>query len=243
MVSALYESTVAHVRRIDPPHSFTHRIYLWLIDLDAPPELSWWLKPFARFDGKDHFAESGPASIRSKVDAWLGERGIDLRGGQVLMLAGARVLGYVFNPITVYWCHDRSGEVVCVIAEVHNTYHGRHAYLLHPDAGGNASVGKEFYVSPFQTMEGEYRMHVPRPGAQLAVTVALRQNGETPLTATLRGVRRPADSRWLVRMLLSRPLLPQRVSALIRKHGVVLWLRKAPLTPRAPEAVGGQLNG
>jgi DUF1365 family protein len=104
-------------------------------------------------------------------------------------------------------------------------------------------VDKEFYVSPFQTMDGEYRMHVPRPGALLSVTVALRQNGDTSLTATLRGVRRPADSRWLVRMLLSRPLLPLRVSALIRKHGVALWLRKAPLAPRTPETVGGQLNG
>jgi DUF1365 family protein len=243
MVNQLYESTVAHVRRIDPPHSFAHQVYTWLVDLDAPPRLPWWLKPFARFDGRDHFTKSDPASIRSKVDAWLGERGIDLDGGQVLMLASARVLGYVFNPITVYWCHDRSGELVCVVAEVHNTYHGRHAYLLRPDAEGNATVDKEFYVSPFQTMDGEYRMHVPKPGALLSVTVALRQNGETPLTATLRGVRRPADSRWLVRMLLSRPLLPQRVSALIRKHGVALWLRKAPLVPRTPETVGGQLNG
>jgi DUF1365 family protein len=120
---------------------------------------------------------------------------------------------------------------------------GRYAYLLRPDAEGNATVDKGFYVSPFQTMDGEYRMHVPRPGALLSVTVALRQNGGTPLTATLRGVRRPADSRRLVRMLLSRPLLPQRISALIRKHGVALWLRKAPLAPRTPETVGGQLNG
>jgi len=242
-VNYLYESTVAHVRRIDPPHSFSHRIYQWLIDLDDPPRLPWWLKPFARFDGRDHFAESDAGTIRSKVDAWLGERGIDLRGGRVRMLASARVLGYVFNPITVFWCHHANGELACVVAEVHNTYGGRHAYLLHPDADGYAIVDKEFYVSPFQSMAGEYRMHVPKPEALLTVSVALRQDGETPLTATLRGVRRPASNRWLVRMLLARPLVPQQVAALIRKHGIVLWLRKAPLAPRTPETVGGQLNG
>jgi DUF1365 family protein len=242
-VPALYDSTVAHVRRIAPQYSFAHRMYQWFVDVDALPKFPWWLRPFARFDGRDHFAAADPGSIRSKVDAWLAERGVDLDGGQVLMLASARVLGYVFNPITVYWCHRPDGELACVIAEVHNTYRGRHAYLLYPDAEGGAEADKEFYVSPFQSMDGEYRMHLPRPAVLLAVTVALRQGGDTVLTATLRGVRRPADRRWLVRMVLARPLLPQRVSALIRKHGIVLWLRKAPITPRTPETVGGQLNG
>ncbi|WP_091291897.1 DUF1365 domain-containing protein [Amycolatopsis xylanica] len=229
MVTALYDATVAHVRRIDPPHSFAHQIYLWLVDLDDLPELPWYLKPFARFDGRDHFGPGDPGDIRSKLDAWLATRDVDLRGGKVAMLASARVLGYVFNPITLYWCHYPDGELACVVAEVHNTYKGRHAYLLHPDYDGSARTDKEFYVSPFQTMDGEYRMHVPPPDAFLAVTVALRQRGEVSLTATLRGVRRPAGRRALVRLLLARPLLPQRVSALIRKHGVTLWLKKAPL--------------
>jgi hypothetical protein len=83
MVRLRYESTVVHVRRIDPPYSFAHPVCLWLIDLDAPPRLPWWLKPFARFDSRDHVTKSDPASIRSKVDAWLGKHGIDLHGGQV----------------------------------------------------------------------------------------------------------------------------------------------------------------
>lgn len=243
MTAALYDATVAHVRRSDPPHSFAHRVYMWLIDLDEPPKLAPWFRPFARFDGRDHFTPGDASSIRSKLDSWLAERGVDLRGGQVLMLASARVLGYVFNPITVYWCHRPDGELECVVAEVHNTYHGRHAYLLRPDAEGRARADKEFYVSPFQTMDGEYRMHLPRPESLLAVTVALRQGERTPLTATLRGVRRPANSRWLLRLLLARPLLPQWVSLMIRKHGISLFLRKAPVTPRTPQTVGGQLHG
>jgi DUF1365 family protein len=243
VTAALYDATVAHVRRIDPPRSFAHRVYLWLVDLDAPPRLPWWARPFARFDDRDHFAAGDPRGIREKLDAWLAERDVDLRGGRVVMLAAARALGYVFNPVSVYWCHDPDGRLVCVVAEVHNTYGGRHAYLLRPDAAGRAHAGKEFYVSPFQAMDGEYRMRLPRPEALLSVTVALRHGTATPLVATLRGVRRPVNPRWLARLLLARPLLPQRVSALIRRHGVALWLRKAAVAPRTPQNAGGHLHG
>jgi DUF1365 family protein len=243
VTNALYDATVAHVRRIDPPHAFAHRVYLWRVDLDDLPRLPWWLRPFAGFDRRDHFVAADPRGIREKLDAWLAERGVDLRGGRVVMLAAARVLGYVFNPISVYWCHDPDGRLACVVAEVHNTYGGRHAYLLHPDDAGRARAAKEFYVSPFQEMAGEYRMRLPRPEALLDLTVALRRGNSTPLVATLRGVRRPVNPRWLVRLVLARPLLPQRVSALIRRHGVTLWLRKAAVVPRTPQNAGGQLHG
>ncbi|MEU8632373.1 DUF1365 domain-containing protein [Amycolatopsis sp. NPDC048633] len=243
VTNALYDATVAHMRRIDPPHSFAHRVYLWLVDLDAPPRLPWWARPFARFDDRDHFVAGDPRGIREKLDSWLAERGVDLRGGKVVMLAAARVLGYVFNPISVYWCHDDGGRLACVVAEVHNTYGGRHAYLLHPDEAGRARADKQFYVSPFQEMDGEYRMRLPHPEALLDLTVALRRGTSTPLVATLRGVRRPVNPRWLVRLVLARPLLPQRVSALIRRHGVALWLRKAAVVPRTPQNAGGQLHG
>ncbi|WP_326951599.1 DUF1365 domain-containing protein [Amycolatopsis sp. NBC_01307] len=243
VTTALYDATVAHVRRIDPPHAFAHRVYLWLVDLDAPPRLPWWARPFAGFDRRDHFVAGDDRGIREKLDGWLAERGVDLRGGKVVMLAAARVLGYVFNPISVYWCHGPDGALECVVAEVHNTYGGRHAYLLHPDEAGLARAEKEFYVSPFQEMDGEYRMRLPHPEALLDLTVALRRGGTTPLVATLRGVRRPASPRWLARLVLARPLLPQRVSALIRRHGIALWLRKAPVIPRTPQNAGGQLHG
>lgn len=243
MSAALYDATVRHVRRIDPPHSFTHRIPLWLIDLDAPSRLPRWLRPFARFDGRDHFAADAPGGIRAKLDAWLAARGVDLRGGRVVMLASARVLGSVFNPLTVYWCHDPAGRLECVVAEVHNTYGERHAYLLRPDGEGRSRAAKEFCVSPFQRPGGEYRMRLPRPGAMLDLTVALHSGGGTPLVATLRGVRRPVGPHRLARLVLARPPLPWRVPVLIRRHGIALWLRKAPVTPRQPQTAGGQPHG
>ncbi|MET0188265.1 MAG: DUF1365 domain-containing protein [Pseudonocardia sediminis] len=231
LAPAIYDSVVRHVRRKEQDYRFSHPIYLWLVDLDDMPRLPAWLRPFAGFRAKDHLGDPG-STIRENVDAYLAVHGIDLRGGQVLMLAHARVLGYVFNPISVYWCHDRDGDLACVIAEVHNTYGERHCYLLHPDPEGRASVEKDFYVSPFMTVDGQYSMLLREPTDRLAVSITLRQNDSIALTATLAGCRRPATTREVLRTVLRRPLVTQRTSALIRRHGIALWLRRLPVVPR-----------
>jgi uncharacterized protein len=225
---ALYDARVRHVRRVPPRRDFSHRVCLWLVDLDALPD-----RPFARFRAADHLGD--PArSIRANLDAWLARQGVDLGGGRVLMLAQARVAGYVFNPITLYWCHDPADRPACVVAEVHNTYGERHCYLLHPDTSGQDTVDKSLYVSPFLDPDGEYEMSVPRPDDRLSVAVVLRQHGSPALAATLRGTRRPVTRAALARLLLTGPLLPQRVSALIRAHGGALWARRVPVRPRTP---------
>jgi uncharacterized protein len=230
-VTALYDAEVRHVRRQVFQRAFTHRTYLWLVDLDELPELPRWLRPFARFEARDHLGD--PArTIRQNLDAWLATQGVDLAGGRVLMLANARSLGYVFNPITVYWCRYPDGSPACVVAEVHNTYGGRHCYLLRPDDAGRARVAKDFYVSPFLTVAGEYAMRLPEPDDRLALTITLRQDDRTALTATLAGTREPATPAALVRMLARRPLVTHRTSALIRRHGIALWLRRLPVVPR-----------
>lgn len=223
----IYDVLVTHTRRELIHRTFSHRAYMWLVDLDELPRLPWWVKPFARFESRDHLG-SPAKSIRENLTEWLGERGISLGSGQILMLANARVLGYVFNPLSVYWCHDASGALVCVVAEVHNTYGGRHCYLLRTDDHGRASVDKEFYVSPFLEVDGHYVMRLPKPDDRLSVTIALRQNGKTTFSATMRGERSTG-----LRMLLRRPLMPQRVSALIRRHGIALYFRRLPIVPRS----------
>lgn len=231
MSGELYEATVRHARHQSLPRAFAHRTYYWLVDLDAPPALPGWLRPFARFDARDHLGDPD-LGIRQNVDAFLAARGVDLRGGRVLMLANARVLGYVFNPLTVYWCHDPDGVLACVLAEVHNTYGERHCYFLRTDAAGRAETAKDFYVSPFLPVAGDYRMSLPVPGERLRIAITLRQHGDTALVATVVGDRRSATPAVLARMLLRHPLVPQRTSALIRRHGVALWLRRLPVVPR-----------
>ncbi|MFJ1606275.1 DUF1365 domain-containing protein [Streptomyces sp. NPDC088253] len=228
---ALYPCTVAHIRTAPTRYALRHRTYMWLTDPDHPPRLPFPLGPLARFDPRDHFDGEQP-SIRAGLDRFLAAHGVDLCGGPVVMLAHARVLGHVFNPLTLYWCHDPDGAPRCVVAEVHNTYGERHCYLLRPDGTGIARTEKEFYVSPFFPVDGEYRMRLPVPDSRLALTVRLERDGTRPFTATVRGTRRPATVGALLRQALRHPWSTAAVSAAIRIHGIRLCLRGLPVQPR-----------
>ncbi|WP_221889710.1 DUF1365 domain-containing protein [Streptomyces sp. WAC06614] len=231
-VPALYATEVRHTRLAPVTYTLRHRTYLWLVDLDRLPVLPRLLRPLARFDARDHFGGDAP-SLRAGLDAYLASRGVHGADGRVLMLAHARVLGHVFNPLTLYWCHDRSGRLVCAVAEVHNTYGRRHCYLLRPDGHGRDEVPKEFYVSPFFGVEGRYRMRLPLPGDRLDLTVQLRHgDGSVPLTATVRGTHRPAGVRTLLAAVLRHPWSTAGVSLGIRLHGIRLYLKGLPVQPR-----------
>ncbi|GGS30338.1 DUF1365 domain-containing protein [Streptomyces humidus] len=230
-VPALYSCRIAHVRTGPRRYALRHRTYLWLVDPDHPPRLPFPLRPLARFDPRDHFAGDRP-SIRTGLDAYLAAQGVRLDGGRVLMLTHARVLGHVFNPLTLYWCHGPDGDLRCVVAEVHNTYGGRHSYLLRPDATGSAGADKDFYVSPFFPVDGRYRMRLPPPGERLDLTVHLDREDGRAFTATVRGDRRAATAAALLRLALRHPWSTLAVSAAIRVHGARLYLRGLPVQPR-----------
>jgi uncharacterized protein len=243
VVSWLYEAEVGHQRLESLDDAFTHRLYLWLVDLDDLPRLPAPLRPFARFRAADHIGHPD-GTIRENLDAFLAARGME-RPARVRMLAHARVLGWVFNPITLYWCRDADGALVAVVAEVHNTYGGRHHYLLEvsddPEAG-RARVDKDFYVSPFFPVDGEYRMRVPEPGETLSATIVLRRDGGTAFVATLRGRRRPVTARTVLAAVLRHPAVTLRVSAAIRHRGIRLWARGLPVIARRPVDTGRGLD-
>jgi hypothetical protein len=206
-----------------------------LVDVDHLPTFPGPLAGLARFDARDHLAGGGDGadrSIRGAVDRFLRAEGIDLAGGSVWMLAAARVAGYVFNPLSVFWCFGADGDLVATIAEVHNTYGERHAYLLHPDSWGRATVDKAFYVSPFEEVVGHYEMRLPVPVADLDVAITLHRPAQEPFVATLRGRRRPASVGALMRAALRHPFAPLMVTVRIRRQGIALWWRGLPIVPR-----------
>jgi len=235
LTPALYRTRITHLRRAPVHHYFEHRGYSWYVDIDRLPRLPRWLRPFARFDARDHLDGDPNDSLRQRIDAFLDERGIDLRGGQITALMQARVLGYVFNPLSLYWCHDADGVLRHIVAEVHNTYGGRHAYLLPPDAGVPAMVMKKLYVSPFNAVDGYYLVRAPRPDAELNVTISLHRENQPAFVATMRGARRPANVRQVLRLQLTAPVAPLMGSLGIRVQGITLWLRRVPIEPR-PDA-------
>ncbi len=240
MNAALYRTRIMHGRTERVTHGFAYRHVMWLVDLDAVPQLPSALRFLGRFDAHDHLGDPG-STIRANVDAYLATEGVDLDGGRVLMLANARSWGYTFNPLSVFWCYDRSGSLAGVIAEVHNTYGERHCYLLRPDAEGRADTDKEFYVSPFFAVDGAYEMHFtdpqPRSGTEpadeLDLAITLRRGVGAPpvFRATLAG-RVDASRPSFLAGSLRHPFASYRVMALIRFEGIRLWLRRLPLVPR-----------
>jgi DUF1365 family protein len=238
--AAIYRTSIAHVRRTPLRNAFTYRSYSWYVDVDRLPALPLLLRPLAGFRVSDHLGDPD-GTLRGNVERFLATQGIALDGGRITMLAGARVLGHVFNPLSLFWCRDAAGELRCVVAEVHNTYGERHCYVLDTDSAGRARVPKAFYVSPFNEVEGEYRMKLPEPGERLAVAIVLERKGHQPFVATVDGERHVATVMTILATALAVPLAPLRVSTQIRWQGIKLWARRLPVIKRphhpAQEAV------
>ena len=227
---ALYDVRVGHRRSYPLENGFEYGGYLWLVDLDDLPVLPRGLGWAARFDAADHLGDP-TSTIKDNVVRFAALHGVD-DVDRVVMMANARSGPHVFNPLSTHWCYRADGSLACIVAEVHNTYGERHAYLLHPDDAGRAEAEKDFYVSPFNTVDGRYLMRFSGPGEQLHVTMALQVGGRTPFVATLRGRARAATGAAVVATILRWPFMSLWVAALIRWQGIRLWARRLPVVPR-----------
>lgn len=226
----IYDTVVTHVRSAPLRNTFSYKSFSWLIDLDALPRLPWYARAFASFQAADHFDGTAP-SIRAGLDRVLAAEGVrDV--ARAVMMASPRVLGYVFNPLSVHWCHRADGSLACVVAEVHNTYGERHAYVVRTDDRGRAEVDKAFYVSPFYDTAGSYTMSLPEPSDTVTQSVTLHRDGEPPFVASVRGTARPGTVGGLVRALARCPGASVGVALKIRLQGVRLWLRRLPVVTR-----------
>ncbi|MGV9480367.1 DUF1365 domain-containing protein [Gordonia aichiensis] len=233
----LVHSRITHTRLTPIRHAFTYRSVSWLVDIDQLPTLSGPMRVLAHFRAGDHFPEQviEGQTLRDRLDAHLRGVGIEPPGGTVLVLTSPRVAGYVFNPLSVYWCHHVDGSPAFAVAEVHNTYGGRHCYVVELDDHGRAEVEKEFYVSPFNDVSGRYRLRMPPPAdGRVAVSIVLEREGHEPFVASLSGRTEPATPRAILATQLRAPFAPLVVSARIRYQGIRLWARRLPIVPRPP---------
>ncbi|HET6699136.1 MAG TPA: DUF1365 domain-containing protein [Nocardioidaceae bacterium] len=233
-VPAAVRAQVLHRRHRPFRYEFGHGTSMWLVDV-ADPNAAFprWLRPLASIRARDHLSEDDrplPEKVRSFLDA----QRLPWTAYRTLMLTNARSLGYVFDPLTTYFCFDRAGRLEGVLAEVHNTYGERHCYPLSVADTGRDSVDKKFYVSPFFAVEGRYDIRTRLTDGQVAVSVSLSQDEETVFTGSVHGDLERADRFRVLRAVGRNPVPSQRVAALIRWHGVRLWLRRLPVVPRRP---------
>ncbi|MFI4967731.1 MAG: DUF1365 domain-containing protein [Gammaproteobacteria bacterium] len=183
MNSRLYLGTVMHQRQDRNAYRFVYKVFNLLLDVDELPELSRRLRFFShnRFNlfslsDRDHGARDG-TPLRAWAERELQARGIDLEGGRIRLLCFPRVLGYVFNPLSVWYCEHRDGSLRAVICEVRNTFGGMHHYFL--CRGGGApmdwraeySASKVFHVSPFLSQDMEYQFRFLAPDERIGVYI------------------------------------------------------------------------
>lgn len=226
----LVRMRITHHRFSPIRHQVRFRGYLWLVDVASIPRARW----FAAIVPRDHFGGQADSIVES-LGEFLRTRGEAVRDGErVLMMTNARVAGHVFNPLTTYFGVASDGRLRWVVLEIHNTYGERHAHLLHPDRHGRAMVAKEFYVSPFFPVSGEYAVVTRLERDRVVLSITLRENGIRRFTATLVGDRVPATRARLLTAMAATPLITYQVSTRIRIHGIWLWLRRLPVQIRPP---------
>lgn len=226
MHSALYTGWVMHRRLRPRVHAFRYRVFALLLDLDEAPDsrLLGWNRPglFSFRDG-DH---GDGRSLRLWLDALLAAHGIVADGAR-RVLCYPRILGFVFNPLSVWFCHARDGALKAVIYEVHNTYGERHAYVLPATDGGPVQHGceKRFYVSPFLSRDCRYDFRITPPGARVAVAIQEAEAGAPILHASFAGERRALTDGALLKMLFAYPLMTLKVVVAIHYEAVRLMLK------------------
>ncbi len=251
-----------HHRFSPRAHRFVYRIFMFALDLDELDLLHRQLRFFSlnrgnaySFREKDFLPTGEPlhnpgapaapvppgAGLKARVIAHLAENGIDLTGGRVLLVTLPRVFGYLFNPVSFYFCYDRAGRPVASIAEVTNTFKEMKPFVLGPATRTASQSGttfslrrpKYFYVSPFTDMDVAFDFTLRAPGGQLSVQIDDYDAGRRTLTSTLTGPRRSLTDGRLAWFSLKYPLITLQVISLIHWHALKLYLKKVPWFAKA----------
>jgi DUF1365 family protein len=242
--ATLYFGEVMHARLKPKGHRFSYRVMSLLIDLDRLGVADRQSRLFGvnrpalySFNEADHGARDG-SSLRGYAQRRAAEHGIDLTGGRVRLLCYPRLLGYTFNPLSVYFCHRADGALVLMIYEVRNTFGDIHAYVLpvkpgeSSDAGVRQQQDKLFYVSPFIEMAMRYHFRVLPPGEHVRLRILETDRDGPLLAATFNGRRRALTSPALLRSFFALPLVTLKIVAAIHWEALRLWLKGARLVPR-----------
>ena len=246
--ASLYVGEVMHARLTPFGHRFAYRVFSLLLDLDRLDEADRQSRLFSinrtnlvAFHDVDQSERQGE-SARQYADRLLQEAGMAHPPARVLLLCYPRIFGYVFNPLSVYFCYDAAGTLVAAIYAVRNTFGERHSYVAPVSDGELSPAGlrqtrrKLFHVSPFIGMDASYNFRLLPPGNAVRLRIHETENGRPVLSATFVGDQVRLADRTLAFCLLKFPLMTWKIIAGIHWEALKLWLKGARFrkSPPAP---------
>lgn len=238
----LYDCVVAHHRFRPRRHQLRYRVFSLLIDLDAIKGGSTGVRLLS-YNRANVFSvyESDHGDGAGDLVGWarntMTAAGLTLNIGRIRLLTFPRIFGYVFNPISIYFCDDPAGRLGVIIYEVNNTFGQRHFYVLRTPAESATGLlqqecQKSLYVSPFNDVAGRYHFRTCTPGDRLFVAIEHCVAGELVLTASQKGRKRVLTDRALMWTLLAYPCMTVKVMAAIHWEALKIWWKRVPLCPR-----------
>ncbi len=242
--SCIYHGEVIHRRLRPVSHILRYRVYNLFVDLAELQKLGSRLKFFSynRFNlFSIHDRNFGPGDGTSIEDhVWqlvrASSRGSEV--SRIFMFCYPSVLGYVFNPLTTFYCMDAADNLVLMVYEVNNTFGERHSYVIPVGTSSGQRCEKRFYVSPFNKVEGRYDFTIELPGDELKLGIRLTTAEGPCLTAWFSGKRQNLSDAALLKSFLSIPLLPIKIMGGIHWEAAKLWMkgmrivhRPKPVTP------------
>ena len=220
MNSCLYNCEVMHHRLSPAEHQFSYKVFMFYLDLD---EDLGHLKLFGRnkvnwfsFFDKDHY--NIPEFLKSKNIVYK----------RIAVLTNARTLGYVFNPISFYFCFDEDDQPVCAVAEVCNTHRERKLYLI--DSSLKLRTPKHFYVSPFSDLDTEFEFVFKVPSTFMQMRVDDYKEGKRVLLSSLTGTRKELNDANLLWYGIRFPLITIKIITLIYWQALKLRLKGLPFS-------------
>ena len=235
MRSGIYTGLVQHERLRPKRHKLTYRVFSLLVDLDELPSLK--LPAFMSFRESDH--ADGKTPLRQWATTLLADAGIAFDGGHIEILCYPRLFGFVFNPLSVFFCHRRDGSLAGILYEVHNTHGERHTYVMPVTGDGRVvrhAAAKEFFVSPFMPMDCVYRWRITPPGARVGISILEDDSEGLLLTASFIGRREEMTQRTLWSLLWRYPLMTVKVVAGIHWEALKLLFKGVRFLQHDPAA-------
>jgi len=239
--SCIYSGLTTHKRFKPKKHFFSYKTFSLLIDLREIEDLDKKIKFFSynkfnilSFYNIDHGSRDG-SSLNSWVEKVLFKAKINIAGGRIKLLCFPRFFGYVFNPLSVFYCYDKSSKLKAVLYEVKNTFNEQHTYVFRSKSSSNIILHKckkKFYVSPFIAMKAFYNFRLSKPKNNVSILIKQSDVSGLLLIAHQSGKRIKLSSYNLFIQFLKHPLMSFKVIVAIHFEAFRLWTKGIKLVKK-----------